>query len=276
MESLSFAVEGASASSCQQEWIEIQDNLKRKLVLEDDFTWTIPPGVSCLDRDGKAKRIQYIGGVDVSFVKEDPSLACGALVVLDASTLDVVHEEFQVVRLKVPYLPGFLAFREAPIILGILEKMKQKDHPFYPQLLMVDGNGILHPRGFGLACHVGVLSDLPAIGIGKNLHHVDGLSECGVRKLLDARENMGKDIIPLFGKSGQAWGAAMRSTPDSVKPIYISPGHRISIDSSLEIVKLCCKFRVPEPIRQADIRSRIFLQKLKGSGNLISLEYSAQ
>lgn len=270
MESLSFAVGSTSASSCQQEWIEIQDNLKRKLVMEDDFTWTIPLEISCLDQVGKAKRIQYIGGVDVSFVKEYPSLACGALVVLDASTLDVVHEEFQVVRLKVPYLPGFLAFREAPIILEILEKMKQKAHPFYPQLLMVDGNGILHPRGFGLACHVGVLSDLPAIGIGKSLHHVDGLSESGVRKLLDAKENLGKDIIPLVGNSGQTWGAAMRSTPDSVKPIYISPGHRISLDSSLEIVKLSCKFRVPEPIRQADIRSRIFLQKLEGSGNFIS------
>lgn len=146
MENFSFEVEGTSVSSYQQEWIEVQDNLKQRLILEDDFTWTISPQGFCLDQVGKVDKLQYIGGVDVSFVKEDPSLACGALIVLDASTLNVVHEEFEVVRLKVPYLPGFLAFREAPIILGILEKMKHKAHPFYPQLLMVDGNGILHPR----------------------------------------------------------------------------------------------------------------------------------
>ncbi|XP_020577727.1 endonuclease V isoform X3 [Phalaenopsis equestris] len=226
---LLFEGEGTDASSYKQEWIEIQENLKQKVVLEDDFTWIISPQSSCLDQVGDDEGLKYIGGVDVSFVKEDPSLACGALVVLDASNLNVVHEEFKLVRLKVPYVPGFLAFREAPIILEILDKMKQRAHPFYPQLLMVDGNGILHPNGFGLACHLGVLSNIPAIGIGKN---------------------------------------AMRSTPDSLKPIYISPGHRISIDSSVRIVKLCCKFRVPEPIRQADIRSRLFLQNLGGSGNL--------
>lgn len=82
------------------------------MVLEDDFTWTIAPQGSCLAQVGDVERLQYIGGVDVSFVKDDPSLACGALVVLDASTLNVVHEEFEVVRLKVPYIPGFLAFRE--------------------------------------------------------------------------------------------------------------------------------------------------------------------
>ncbi|XP_020577725.1 endonuclease V isoform X1 [Phalaenopsis equestris] len=265
---LLFEGEGTDASSYKQEWIEIQENLKQKVVLEDDFTWIISPQSSCLDQVGDDEGLKYIGGVDVSFVKEDPSLACGALVVLDASNLNVVHEEFKLVRLKVPYVPGFLAFREAPIILEILDKMKQRAHPFYPQLLMVDGNGILHPNGFGLACHLGVLSNIPAIGIGKNLHHVDGLNQSEVRQFLEAEENSTKNVIPLVGKSGQTWGAAMRSTPDSLKPIYISPGHRISIDSSVRIVKLCCKFRVPEPIRQADIRSRLFLQNLGGSGNL--------
>ncbi|XP_020577726.1 endonuclease V isoform X2 [Phalaenopsis equestris] len=233
---LLFEGEGTDASSYKQEWIEIQENLKQKVVLEDDFTWIISPQSSCLDQVGDDEGLKYIGGVDVSFVKEDPSLACGALV--------------------------------APIILEILDKMKQRAHPFYPQLLMVDGNGILHPNGFGLACHLGVLSNIPAIGIGKNLHHVDGLNQSEVRQFLEAEENSTKNVIPLVGKSGQTWGAAMRSTPDSLKPIYISPGHRISIDSSVRIVKLCCKFRVPEPIRQADIRSRLFLQNLGGSGNL--------
>ncbi|KAM0946685.1 putative deoxyribonuclease V [Dioscorea sansibarensis] len=247
-----------------EDWINVQESLKQKLILEDCFTWTISsPDMSSVE-NSRENNLKFIGGVDVSFLKEDPSMACAALVVVDAETLDVVHEEFDVVRLQIPYVPGFLAFREAPILQGLLDKMKQSAHPFYPQLLMVDGNGLLHPRGFGLACHVGVLVDLPAIGVGKNLHHVDGLTQSGVRKFFEAKENSDKDLICLVGKSGRVWGAAIRSTHGSTKPIYVSIGHCISLDSSIKIVKMCCKFRIPEPIRQADIRSRIFIQQFKG------------
>lgn len=128
---------------------------------------------------------------------------------------------------------------------------------------MVDGNGLLHPRGFGLACHLGVLADIPTIGIGKNLHHVDGLTQSGVRQLLQANGNScgDADIFTLVGDSGSTLGAAMRSTEGSLKPIFISVGHRISLASAIKIVKLSCRFRVPEPIRQADIRSRDCLRK---------------
>ncbi|KAG0483256.1 hypothetical protein HPP92_011340 [Vanilla planifolia] len=86
---------------------------------------------------------------------------------------------------------------------------------------------------------------------------------------MGSRENISKDTISLAGKSGQVWGVAMRSSPGSLKPIYVSPGHRISVESSIRFVKLCCKFRVPEPVRQADIRSKIFLQKLKEPGHQV-------
>ncbi|KAG0483255.1 hypothetical protein HPP92_011339 [Vanilla planifolia] len=159
----------------EKEWIEEQEKLKQSLVLEDDFTWESSPQSSSVALHPSVETLRYIGGADVSFVKEDRSLACGALVVLDARTLNVIYEEFEVFRLEVPYVPGFLAFREAPIIVKLLEKMKHKFSPFYPQLLMVDGNGILHPRGFGLACHVGVLANIPTIGIGKNVKASTGL-----------------------------------------------------------------------------------------------------
>ncbi|XP_020109750.1 endonuclease V isoform X2 [Ananas comosus] len=261
----SFQEDGDASISYQQEWIKTQDLLKRKLVLEDDFGWKVPSKESNLGGSGNKEKLKYIGGVDISFLKEDPSLACGAVVVLDADTLKVVHEEFDIVRLQVPYIPGFLAFREAPILLGLLEKMKTNAHPFYPQLLMVDGNGLLHPRGFGLACHLGVLANLPTIGIGKNLHHVDGLSQSEVRRRLETSENCDKELIPLIGESRKVWGMAMRSTPGSSKPIYISVGHRISLDSAVKVTKLCSKFRVPEPTRQADMRSKVFLRQQKGS-----------
>ncbi|CAN6193747.1 unnamed protein product [Urochloa humidicola] len=246
----------------KQEWIKTQDMLKTKLILEDDFVWSLPSVGSSSGEDARGK-LKYIGGTDISFLKEDPSTACAAVVVLDADTLEVVHEEFDVVRLQVPYIPGFLAFREAPILLRLLDKVKNNAHHFYPQLLMVDGNGLLHPRGFGLACHLGVLADLPTIGVGKNLHHVDGLNQSEVRRQLEGDANCNKELISLTGQSGTTWGVAMRSGPGSSKPVYISVGHRISLDSAMAIVKVCCKYRVPEPTRQADIRSKVFLQKLQ-------------
>ncbi|PVH47403.1 hypothetical protein PAHAL_4G053800 [Panicum hallii] len=246
----------------KQEWIKTQDMLKSKLILEDDFVWSLPSVGSSSGEDARGK-LKYIGGTDISFLKEDPSTACAAVVVLDADTLEVVHEEFDVVRLQVPYIPGFLAFREAPILRGLLDKVKINARHFYPQLLMVDGNGLLHPRGFGLACHLGVLADLPTIGVGKNLHHVDGLNQSDVRRRLLLEEDCNNGLILLTGESGTTWGAAMLSCSGSSKPVYISIGHRISLDSATAVVKMCCKYRVPEPTRQADIRSKVFLQKLR-------------
>ncbi|KAK4853694.1 hypothetical protein QYF36_013105 [Acer negundo] len=246
-------------------WIEVQDELKKGLITEDDFTWKLPSPIENEEEEEEEEEdgalLKYVGGVDISFSKEDPSIACGCLIVLQLKTLQIVYQDLCLLRLQVPYVPGFLAFREAPVLLQLLDNMKKNDNPFYPQVLLVDGNGLLHPRGFGLACHLGVLANLPTIGIGKNLHHVDGLTHSTVRQLLQAKENSNGNIITLTGASGFTWGVAMKSTEDTLKPIFISIGHRISLDSAIMIVKMTCKFRVPEPIRQADIRSRDYLQK---------------
>ncbi|XP_022864836.1 endonuclease V isoform X3 [Olea europaea var. sylvestris] len=222
------ALETRCSTDLQDKWIEIQDSLKKKMKIEDDFNWKIPTTeVQNLEEktensDSCGAILKYVGGVDLSFSKADPSIACATLVVLDLNTLQVVYEDFSIVKLHTPYIPGFLAFREAPVLLELLEKMKKGSLPFYSQILMVDGNGILHPRGMGLACHLGVLANIPTVGIGKN---------------------------------------AMRSTQDASKPIFISVGHRVSLTSAIKIVKLSCRFRVPEPIRQADIRSKACLRK---------------
>ncbi|KAK7260833.1 hypothetical protein RIF29_27131 [Crotalaria pallida] len=263
--------EESTSSQQHQAWITEQDVLREKLIMEDYFTWKLPTPEAAAGGGGgggdgckeKEEWLRYIGGVDISFSKDDSSMACGTLVVLDFNTLQVVYQDFSFVTLQIPYVPGFLAFREAPVLLEILEKMKRNGSPFYPQLLMVDGNGILHPRGFGLACHLGVVANLPTIGIGKNLHHVDGLNQSRVRELLGAKENSSKDFITLVGSSGHTWGAAMRSTQGSIKPIYISIGHRISLHTAIKIVQMTCTFRVPEPVRQADIRSRSYIRKLE-------------
>lgn len=246
----------------KQRWFwlsRVQDSLKKKLKVKDDFKWQIP--ISSHEKANETQELKYVGGVDVSFSKDDPSIACGTLVVLDLHSLKVVYDDSSVIKLHIPYVPGFLAFREAPVLLQLLDKMKSNAHPCYPQLLMVDGNGLLHPRGFGLACHLGVLTNLPTIGIGKNLHHVDGLTQSGVRQLLEAKANCGEGFIKLVGNSGHTLGVAMQSTQGSLKPIFISIGHCVSLATAITVVKMTCKYRVPEPIRQADIRSRDYLRK---------------
>ncbi|XP_011003028.1 PREDICTED: endonuclease V-like [Populus euphratica] len=177
---------GESSSSSieiQNQWREIQDLLKERLITQDDFPWKLPipssSGNVVVEEEGTL--LKYVGGVDVSYSKELDSAAaaastaacgCGSLVVLDVTTptLQVVYQDFFLLtNFDVPYIPSFLAFREAPILLQLLQKMKKTDNPFHPQLLLVDGNGLLHPRGFGLACHLGVLAKIPTIGIGKNV-----------------------------------------------------------------------------------------------------------
>ncbi|KAG2390009.1 uncharacterized protein HKW66_Vig0225860 [Vigna angularis] len=268
---MGVSAQHASRTAYEKEFRQLctQDILREKLITEDSFSWKLSsegePGYK------KGEELRCVGGVDISFSKDDPSKACGTLVVLDFHTLQVLYQDFSFVTLQVPYVPGFLAFREAPVLQQLLEKMKRSDNPFYPQLLLVDGNGILHPRGkycFGLACHIGVEANLPTIGIGKNLHHVDGLTHSTVTKLLGAEENSSKEFINLVGCSGRIWGVAMRSTQGSIKPIFISIGHMISLQTAIMIVQKTCKFRVPEPIRQADIRSRDHIRNLEMNGKV--------
>ncbi|XP_064006835.1 endonuclease V isoform X6 [Pogoniulus pusillus] len=133
----------------------------------------------------------------------------------------------------------------------------------YPALevLLVDGNGLLHPRGFGVACHLGVLTDLPCIGVAKNLLQVDGLVKDELHKEQIRSLQKGGDSFPLTGTSGGVLGMALRSYDKSSKPLYVSVGHRVCLETALRLVKSCCRYRIPEPIRQADIRSREYIRK---------------
>ncbi|KAG0616916.1 hypothetical protein M758_5G151300 [Ceratodon purpureus] len=272
MEDSIKGVEAAKKDGLSQtdRWVKEQDVLKERLVMFDDFPWRLGTVSSEEGKDSlpegsggviDGSELRYVGGVDLSFAKEDSSFACGALVVMDLESMKVVYEDFDVVQLTMPYVAGFLAFRETPVLLGLLKKMAAKAPLLYPQLLMVDGNGILHPRGFGLASHLGVLADIPTIGIGKNLHHIDGLTNLQVRHVVSESNLQAGGGMPLVGSTGQVWGMAFRSHDGCSKPVFISVGHRISLDTAVEVVRRCCLHRVPEPVRQADLRSREHLRK---------------
>nr|XP_048285292.1 endonuclease V isoform X5 [Myodes glareolus] len=236
-------------------WEREQARLKTRVVARDTEAW---------QRDPTFSGLQRVGGVDVSFVNGESSRACASLVVLSYPELKVVYEDSRMVRLKAPYVSGFLAFREVPFLVKLVQWLQEKEPDFMPQVLLVDGNGVLHQRGFGVACHLGVLTDLPCIGVAKKLLQVDGLENNSVHKEKIVLLQAGGDTFPLMGNSGTVLGMALKSHDHSTKPLYVSVGHRISLEVAVRLTHCCCRFRIPEPIRQADIRSREYIRRTLG------------
>ncbi|NWR42237.1 ENDOV Endonuclease, partial [Regulus satrapa] len=198
--------------------------------------------------------LERVGGVDLSYVKGDESRACASLVVLSYPALEVLYQDCRMVTISAPYVAGFLAFREVPVLVEAVRRLQQEKPQLEPQVLLVDGNGLLHPRGFGTACHLGVLTDLPCVGVAKNLLHVDGLVRDELhREQVRSLQSSG-ETFPLTGTSGKVLGMVLRSYNNSSKPLYISVGHRVSLGTAVRLVRACCRFRIPEPIRQVPAR----------------------
>ncbi|XP_066090591.1 endonuclease V isoform X1 [Saccopteryx bilineata] len=233
-------------------WKREQALLKAHVVDRDTEAWQRNPAFSGLQR---------VGGVDVSFVKSDGVRACASLVVLSYPDLEVVYEDCRMVSLTAPYLSGFLAFREVPFLVDAVRQLQEKEPSLMPQVLLVDGNGLLHHRGFGVACHLGVLTDLPCIGVAKKLLHVDGLENNILHKEKINLLQAGGNSFPLMGGSGVVLGVALKSQNHSTKPLYVSVGHKISLEAAVRLTHSCCRFRIPEPVRQADIRSRDYIRR---------------
>ncbi|XP_076871620.1 endonuclease V-like isoform X2 [Brachyhypopomus gauderio] len=235
-----------------KQWEREQARLKGRLLEEDTEAWQKSASFSGLDR---------LGGVDLSFIKGDDLNACAQLVVLSYPNMKLLYEDSEMVTLTVPYLPGFLAFRECPPLLRVLKRLEREQPSLMPQVLFVDGNGLFHYREFGLACHLGVLSDLPCVGVAKNLLQVHGVMKSEDHLSQISALKKAGDSFPLAAASGRILGQALKSSDCSTKPVYVSVGHRISLDTAVRLTHSCCRYRVPEPIRQADIRSREYLRR---------------
>ncbi|XP_018425903.1 PREDICTED: endonuclease V [Nanorana parkeri] len=242
----------SSSEETLLEWERQQTKLKDQLITSDTESW---------QREAEFDGLERVGGVDLSYIKGNDTVACAMLVVLSYPKMEVIYEDCHMVTLDAPYVAGFLAFREAPSLVKAVETLREKRPDLMPQVLLVDGNGILHHRGFGVACHLGVLTNLPTIGVAKNLLQVDGLENSEAHKKQAKQLENGGDFFHLKGYSGHFLGAALKSCKKSSKPIYVSVGHKISLETAVRLVYSCCNYRVPEPIRQADIRSREFLRK---------------
>ncbi len=166
----------------------------------------------------------------------DGTISRAAVAVLSFPDLQLQETSIARRPTSFPYIPGFLSFREIPAVLDALEKIK-----ITPDLILCDGQGIAHPRRFGIACHLGVLVDIPTIGVAKSLL---------IGKHEDLSETRGR-WQPLVHK-GETIGAVLR-TRIGVKPVYVSSGHRISLTTAIDYVLRCTpKYRLPETTRIAD------------------------
>ncbi|MEV4460534.1 endonuclease V [Microbispora sp. NPDC049633] len=197
---------------------------------------------SRLDLTGPGPRDPaLVAGVDVAYAED---LLAAAVVVLDAATLDVVEQVTVPGRPAFDYVPGLLAFRELPSLVEALERLTVT-----PDLIVCDGYGLAHPRRFGLACHLGVLTGLPTIGVGKTAF-VGSFGQPG-------RERGAWSDLLL---DGQVTGRVLR-TRDGVKPVFVSVGHRVDLETACRhVLALTPRHRLPETTRAADRLSRAALK----------------
>lgn len=210
------------ATASYQQAVAIQESLRERVILRDAFDW---------------RTVQFIGGADLCFSKK-LGIGFAVVLVLHAPELEIVEQATAVGELSFPYIPGLLSFRELPLLCEAYGKLVQK-----PQVLICDGQGLAHPRRFGLACHLGVQLDIPTVGAAKS-------RLVGEYQEPDPQRGSWTDLI----HEGERVGAVLR-TRDRVRPIFVSPGHKVCLETAVSLVlSLAPRYRVPEPTRQADQR----------------------
>ena len=186
-----------------------------------------------ITEDQLPEPVKTVAGIDVAY---NDTQAFAAVVLIEAETGKVQQVVSADTPVQFPYVPGLLSFREVPAIMLALEKLSVR-----PDLVLCDGQGIAHPRHFGIACHIGVLYNLPTIGCAKS--RLTGRAE-------EPAPTKGSYSNLIYKK--ETIGGVLR-TRDNVNPLYVSPGHRISIPTALHwVLKLTTRYRLPEPTRLAD------------------------
>ncbi len=189
---------------------------------------------SKVSRTGVITNPRFIAGADIS-VNRFSKTGKGAVVVLTYPALEIAEVQVVTDRIEFPYVPGLLSFREAPLILKAFEKLKTA-----PDLLLVDGQGIAHPRRCGIASHLGLFLGIPTIGCAKS-------RLCGEHEIPGAKAGNFAELKD----NGEVIGAVVR-TRDNVKPLYVSIGHMIDLPTAIKCVVACCRgYRLPEPTRLA-------------------------
>lgn len=218
-------------SDLMEYYIE-QEELRMHIEKTNNFNWPI----------------EYIGGADVAY-DEESQIMVGAIIVLNAKTLEVIEESYEVMPIQFPYVPGLFSFREIPPLEIAFQKLKIK-----PNLLICDGHGVSHPKGIGMATHLGIKLNIPTIGCAKNklIGHFD-IEELKIEKGSTSNITWSDEVI----------GVALR-TRENTKPMYVSIGHKIDLETSIKyVLNMCKEFRQPETTRSADSLANQILKEKK-------------
>ncbi|WP_419175099.1 deoxyribonuclease V [Desulfosediminicola sp.] len=227
-----------STAISPKEAVRLQRELQQQVIVKDQFD-----------------TIELVAGVDVGFDKAS-NRGRAAVAVLRYDDLTLVESAVAESELTFPYVPGLLSFRELPVVLKALEHLS-----VWPDIFLCDGQGIAHPRRFGIACHLGCITGIPALGVGKS-------------RLCGSHEEVGEEKGSLveLRDGDEVIGAVVR-TRRGVKPIYVSPGHKISLETAIKVVLKCVtKYKLPETTRSAhalslfNTRSRTQGQHQQGNG----------
>jgi len=239
---------GKSDKELTEEFIRLQLELRHKLVVCDTEDWALD-----------MNKLELIGGLDISYDKSNSSRGCVTCVVLNAKNdFEIVYKNNTFIEPINRYIAGFLAFREISFLVKEYDTLKQNGSQFMPQVWLIDGNGVLHPRKFGLASHFGVLVDSAVIGVAKSPYYLNFVDQSVKDDHKRQKLSLGKvgDQFPITNSSDEVIGVALKTSSDCKNPVYVSIGHKVSLNTAITVVLKCCKYRVPEPVRQADIISR--------------------
>ena len=220
----------------EEEYLKIQNELREKIVTTDSFD------VSALST---------VAGVDLAYWQEgeDEHAVC-CIVVIDCRTHEVIEKKHFSGKIEVPYMPGFLAFRELPLVLKTAELLETE-----PELFIFDGNGYLHPRHMGIATHASFCLNKPTVGIAKTYFRVDKKTD-----YTEPESAAGSYTDIVIGD--EVYGRALRTHAD-VKPVFVSVGNGISLDSACELAMQLTEkdSRIPIPTRLADLETHIEREK---------------
>ena len=224
----------------EAEFLRIQNELRERIVCRDS-----------IDID----KVRTVAGVDLAYWKDEAGQeqAVCCIVMIDVSTHEITERKHYSGRIDVPYIPGFLAFRELPLVLKTVELLEQK-----PDIYVFDGNGYLHPRHMGIATHASFYLDAPTIGVAKTYFRVDKETD-----YTEPEQSAGSYTDIVIG--GEVYGRVLR-THDGVKPVFVSVGNNISLDTATSFVMSLVgrESHIPLPTREADLETHIRRRELTG------------
>ena len=232
----------------RRRWAQEQSRLATLVSFED------APAVAALVRKLDASEPCVVAGVALV---EDRRRAVAVAIAIELPSMKRIDGAVVPVATSLPYEPGYVGFRAAPFLARALGALKVD-----VAVALVRGHGFLHPRKFGVACHAGLVAGVPTCGVADSLLRVDGVDEAAIVSRARASLQLG-EALPIVGaSSGIVWGAALRATVEpNFRPTYVSAGPGVSLATAVKLAVACRRYRVPEPVRLAELEGRVALRE---------------